>query len=193
MENGKQQSRKWELSPLLELLLLELLFVRPPSLPLLNPHTFSNTTRLIASIGVKNFWSTSPTGGVRINVIRPFGWMVPAIGTSLLLGIGPKSFFIALAVPLGLATLSLLYADKVPRETTRKKADELPKQQNKGKLSRTRSVRDTLLLLRLLIAVFPLLGSWQSYYFGSVLPFVEPKQPICLQVVTEKLVTSLQG
>lgn len=45
-----------------------------------------------------------------------------------------------------------------------KKADELPKQQNKSKLSRTRRVRDTPLLLRLLIAVFPFLG-WVKLLF----------------------------
>ncbi|KAF2306962.1 hypothetical protein GH714_022809 [Hevea brasiliensis] len=157
-------------------------------------------------------------------VIRAFGWMVPAIGISLLLGTGPSAFLMALAVPLGQTALSALMdkvsrprpktetgrtkkktfvrsskfkrgetsrrreenksqeekgsyqswmaADrvsyknsgkrvrkfggwdeldatyKVPRGTPRQKADELPKQQTKGKMSRTRIIRDTPLLLR---------------------------------------------
>lgn len=176
-------------------------------------------------------------------VFRAFGWMIPAIGISLLLGTGSNAFFMALAVPLGQTALSLVIdkvwgttsskpkprtrtrrtkkkpfvrparrektnkreeenktpeekgsyeswtaadtgsrknsgkrahkfggwdelddAYKVPRGTPRQKADELPKQQNKSKLSRTRRVRDTPLLLRLLIAVFPFLG-WVKLLF----------------------------
>ncbi|XP_002522008.2 uncharacterized protein LOC8258656 [Ricinus communis] len=178
-------------------------------------------------------------------VIRAFGWMVPAIGISLLLGTGPNPFFMALAVPLGQTALSLVFdkvwgsassrpkprrrtrtrtrkkpfvrpasreetnkrkeenkthkgnssyqswmasdsgsfkkggkkvhkfggwdelddARKVPREKPRQKEDELPKQQIKGKLSRTRRVRDRPLFLRLLIALFPFLGSWTRLLF----------------------------
>ncbi|WCJ43739.1 hypothetical protein M5689_024459 [Euphorbia peplus] len=180
-------------------------------------------------------------------VFRAFGWMVPAIAISFLLGTGPNAFFMALAVPLGQTALSLVIdkvwgsttrrskprprtrtrtsrtrkkpfvrptsreetsnskentsrkeegsyeswmaADgssrkksskrvhpfggwdeldelhKVPRGTEDKKADELPKQQRKSKLSRARRVKDTPLFLRLLIAVFPFLGSWSRFLF----------------------------
>ena len=40
-----------------------------------------------------------------------------------------------------------------------------PKQQKKGKFSRIGRVRETPLLLRLLIAVFPFLGSWTRFLF----------------------------
>ncbi|KAH7571816.1 hypothetical protein JRO89_XS04G0148400 [Xanthoceras sorbifolium] len=53
---------------------------------------------------------------------------------------------------------------KVPNTTPRVPKIELPKKQ-KGKLSRTGRIRDTPLLLRLLIAVFPFLGSWTKLLF----------------------------
>lgn len=43
--------------------------------------------------------------------------------------------------------------------------NERPKQQKKGKLSRTGRIRETPLLLRVLIAVFPFLGSWTKLLF----------------------------
>lgn len=167
-------------------------------------------------------------------MIRAFGWMLPAIAISVLLGTGPNAVIMALALPLGQTALSLAI-DKVwgrtsnrakPRYQTKKRPssqaarntgmneekrgenkdyegretyksqvgapedsvknsktassfggwDELdkegvankiprrgpdgaPRQQKKGKLSRRRN-QETPLLLRLLIAVFPLLGSW---------------------------------
>ncbi|XWS57780.1 hypothetical protein CRYUN_Cryun09bG0202500 [Craigia yunnanensis] len=45
------------------------------------------------------------------------------------------------------------------------KGNGLPKQQKKGKFSRIGRVRETPLLLRLLIAVFPFLGSWTKFLF----------------------------
>lgn len=54
---------------------------------------------------------------------------------------------------------------KVPKRTPTQKADGLPKQQNKGKLSRRGRARDTPLLLRLMIAVFPFLASWTKFLF----------------------------
>lgn len=42
---------------------------------------------------------------------------------------------------------------------------EWPKQQKKGKLSRIGRIREKPLLLRLLIAVFPFLGSWTKLLF----------------------------
>uniref|UniRef100_A0A2P2ISU2 Uncharacterized protein MANES_08G141600 n=2 Tax=Rhizophora mucronata TaxID=61149 RepID=A0A2P2ISU2_RHIMU len=180
--------------------------------------------------------------------MRAFGWMVPAIAMSLLLGTGPNAFFMALAVPLGQTALSLVVdkvwgstrsrpkprrrtktrkkpfaraanptktserkeeenktgkvegsyqswvtADdgsymkgnrqapgfggwdeldgenfKVPRGTPGQQANGLPKQQsfqNRGKLSRSGRIRDTPLLLRLLIAAFPFLASWTRFLF----------------------------
>ncbi|TXG66136.1 hypothetical protein EZV62_007411 [Acer yangbiense] len=53
---------------------------------------------------------------------------------------------------------------KVPNRTPRVPKNEMPKKQ-KGKLSRTGRIRDKPLLLRLLIAVFPFLGSWTKLLF----------------------------
>ncbi|KAK5786172.1 Endoribonuclease Dicer [Gossypium arboreum] len=180
-------------------------------------------------------------------IFRAFGWMLPAIAISLLLGTGPNAFIMALAVPLGQSALSLVF-DKVsgrtseswksaPRSKTKKKQftraaanntrtnkgkqepnktggekesysswlntdgglqdkggqrvpkyggwDQLddqvetqkratsrkgngaPKQRKEDKFSRVGRdrVRDTPLLLRLLIAVFPFLGSWSRFLF----------------------------
>ncbi|XP_050220975.1 uncharacterized protein LOC126671261 [Mercurialis annua] len=179
-------------------------------------------------------------------VIRAFGWMVPAIGISLLLGTGPNPFLMALAVPLGQTAISLVidrvwgtassrprssyrtrsktrrkpfvrptsrertskeqddrktreekqsYSQswtaasdgvsfkkgghkfggwdeldnmhKVPKEKARQTTDEFPKQQQrqaKVKLGRTRG-RDKPLFVRLLIAIFPFLGSWSRFIF----------------------------
>ncbi|KAB2005547.1 hypothetical protein ERO13_D11G254600v2 [Gossypium hirsutum] len=180
-------------------------------------------------------------------IFRAFGWMLPAIAISLLLGTGPNAFIMALAVPLGQSALSLVF-DKVsgrtseswksaPRRKTKKKQftraaanntrtnkgkqepnktggekesysswlntdgglqgkggqrvpkyggwDQLddqvetqkratsrkgngaPKQRKEDKFSRVGRdrVRDTPLLLRLLIAVFPFLGSWTRFLF----------------------------
>ncbi|XP_022747851.1 uncharacterized protein LOC111297365 [Durio zibethinus] len=173
---------------------------------------------------------------------RAFGWMLPAIAISLLLGTGPNAFIMALAVPLGQSALSLVFdkvsgreskrwkstsrpktrkkhftraasnmrtnkgkqdsnttggekasysswlntdgglrdkgAKRVPKfggwdqlddqvETQKRapsqKGNGLPKQQKKGKFSRIGRVRETPLLLRLLIAVFPFLGSWTRF------------------------------
>ncbi|MBA0654163.1 hypothetical protein Goklo_021228 [Gossypium klotzschianum] len=182
-----------------------------------------------------------------LQIFRAFGWMLPAIAISLLLGTGPNAFIMALAVPLGQSALSLVF-DKVsgrtseswksaPRRKTKKKQftraaanntrtnkgkqepnktggekesysswlntdgglqgkggqrvpkyggwDQLddqvetqqratsrkgngaPKQRKEDKFSRVGRdrVRDTPLLLRLLIAVFPFLGSWTRFLF----------------------------
>ncbi|PSR98830.1 Transcription factor btd like [Actinidia chinensis var. chinensis] len=50
-----------------------------------------------------------------------------------------------------------------PKRTPTQKANEL-RPQKKGKLSRRARSRDTPLLLRLLIAVFPFLGSWTKLF-----------------------------
>ncbi|MBA0756715.1 hypothetical protein Gogos_021085 [Gossypium gossypioides] len=182
-----------------------------------------------------------------LQIFRAFGWMLPAIAISLLLGTGPNAFIMALAVPLGQSALSLVF-DKVsgrtneswksaPRRKTKKKQftraaanntrtnkgkqepnktggekesysswlntdgglqdkggqrvpkyggwDQLddqvetqkratsqkgngaPKQRKEDKFNRVGRdrVRDTPLLLRLLIAVFPFLGSWTRFLF----------------------------
>ncbi|KAJ8752206.1 hypothetical protein K2173_003814 [Erythroxylum novogranatense] len=175
-----------------------------------------------------------------LKVVQAFGWILPAVAISLLLGTGPNAFLMALAVPLGQTALSLV-VDKVwgstmsspkPRRRTKVRKrpvtakrnerkgeetkggsrrgsyqswvgtdhdsftkgskektrfggwDELDKMngkvpkgtpvrdedglqrkqkfQNRNKLS---SVRDTPLLLRLLIAAFPFLASWTRFLF----------------------------
>ncbi|XVE62696.1 hypothetical protein DITRI_Ditri06bG0140500 [Diplodiscus trichospermus] len=175
---------------------------------------------------------------------RAFGWMLPAIVISLLLGTGPNAFIMALAVPLGQSALSLVFAKVSGRESKRwkstsrpktkkkhftgatndvrtnkgkqeanktggekasysswintdsglrdkgakgvpkfggwdqlddqvetqksapsQKGNGLPKRQKKGKFSRIGRVRETPLLLRLLLAVFPFLGSWTRFLF----------------------------
>ncbi|XVF42374.1 hypothetical protein PTKIN_Ptkin01aG0357000 [Pterospermum kingtungense] len=189
-------------------------------------------------------------------VFRAFGWMLPAIVISLLLGTGPNAFIMALAVPLGQSALSLVF-DKVSGRTSNEswkstsraktkkkqftrsanngrsnkrkqeanktdaaagggggggggekasysswlntdggvrdkggkrvpkyggwdqlddqvetqkrapsqKGNGVPKQQKKAKFSRIGRVRERPLLLRLLIAVFPFLGSWTRFLF----------------------------
>ncbi|MFQ6634995.1 hypothetical protein Gotur_011262 [Gossypium turneri] len=182
-----------------------------------------------------------------LQIFRAFGWMLPAIAISLLLGTGPNAFIMALAVPLGQSALSLVF-DKVsgrtseswksaarrktkkkqftraaanntrtnkgkqePNKTggekesysswlntdgglqdkggqrvpkyggwdqlddqvetqkraTSRKGNGAPKQRKEDKFSRVGRdrVRDTPLLLRLLIAVFPFLGSWTRFLF----------------------------
>lgn len=157
-------------------------------------------------------------------VFKAFGWMVPAIVISMLVGTGPNTFFMALALPLAQSALSLVvetlwgrpngnskYKPRTKKRPFRRAAsnvgtskekepstayeasakkgernttnfggwDELDKQgrtdkvpfmaqsrkpneqsQPKGKLSRTVRKRDKPLVLRLLIAIFPFLGSW---------------------------------
>ncbi|KAA8538961.1 hypothetical protein F0562_025653 [Nyssa sinensis] len=172
-------------------------------------------------------------------VFSAFGWMLPAVIISLLLGTGPSAFFMALVLPFAQSALSLAadtlwgrssngpkpkprtkkkpfartatdigmskekeentengkgrgshqswaaandvsvkkgyrsmpsfggwddldikgVTGKVPKRSTALKVNE-PRQQKKGKLSKKARRRDTPLLLRLLIAVFPILGSW---------------------------------
>ncbi|XP_077249512.1 uncharacterized protein LOC143889214 [Tasmannia lanceolata] len=177
-------------------------------------------------------------------VLKPYGWMLPAIIISMLLTTGPKAFLMALALPLGQSALSLAF-DKLwgkarggpkPKAKTRRKPfarassdiewemgeeeenseskgmpgyqswvatdngvvekgekgvdqrrpsfggwDELDRRgaaakgptrraprtvggQKKGKLTRRGRNRDVPLLLRLLIAVFPFLGSWTKIF-----------------------------
>ncbi|KAI3798103.1 hypothetical protein L1987_33372 [Smallanthus sonchifolius] len=161
---------------------------------------------------------------------RSFGWMLPAIISSLLLTSGPKAFLMALAIPMGQSALSLLFQTVWgrPRTKTRRRGKSKRKQppprgasgaasytdveqeqerksatgyqtwvagdessddktngssssfggweelegrrtrsktdgnrkQSKSKMSRRVKRSETPLLLRLLIAVFPFLGSW---------------------------------
>ncbi|OWM85451.1 uncharacterized protein LOC116193184 [Punica granatum] len=174
-------------------------------------------------------------------IFRAFGWMLPAIAISLLLGTGPNAFIMALAVPLGQKVISVTF-DKVwgwtvgsPRPSSRPKTRKKPfsratnetrtsagKQEKgprgsyqswvpgdglngrgdskgqrfggwddldgktrandfvrtsrrqeegsrekpkSGKLSRVGRVRERPLLLRLLVAAFPFLGSWMRILF----------------------------
>ncbi|KAL6977037.1 hypothetical protein U1Q18_025831 [Sarracenia purpurea var. burkii] len=172
-------------------------------------------------------------------VLNAFGWMLPAIGISMLLGTGPNAFFMALVLPFAQSAVSLaagtlwgrrssgspkpkrrikkkpfataasdigvskekediksgkvsenyeswgasndistktrnnrghsfggweelderMGSYNVPERTPTRNVNK-PRQQKKGKLSRRVRSRDTPLLLRLLIAIFPFLGSW---------------------------------
>ncbi|KAK9293109.1 hypothetical protein L1049_021095 [Liquidambar formosana] len=203
----------------------------------------------------RNWWSDDASGiddGEDeeywiFKVFRAFGWMLPAIGISMLLGTGPNALFMAIALPLGQSALSLAIdkvwgrtgnspkprprtrtrnrtkkkpftrtasnirtsemeqeeniengkeggsypswvasnyrsvkkgtksassfggwdeldkqggTNKIPKRAPFQKAGGTPKQQKKSKLSRRTKTRDRPLMLRLLIAVFPFLGSW---------------------------------
>ncbi|KAJ0080474.1 hypothetical protein Patl1_23089 [Pistacia atlantica] len=55
--------------------------------------------------------------------------------------------------------------EKAAKSSASQIENELPKHQKKGKLSRIGKMRDKPLLLRLLIAVFPFLGSWTKLLF----------------------------
>ncbi|KAD7477922.1 hypothetical protein R6Q59_026481 [Mikania micrantha] len=56
-------------------------------------------------------------------VFRSFGWMLPAIISSLLLTSGPKAFLMALAIPMGQSALSMLFQTVWgrPRNKTRRR------------------------------------------------------------------------
>ncbi|XP_047256370.1 uncharacterized protein LOC107850311 isoform X3 [Capsicum annuum] len=175
---------------------------------------------------------------LRKQVLRAFGWMLPAIIMSAVIGTGTDTIIMALVLPLAQSALSLAmdtiwgWSDEVPRSKSKKKKrpyaraasnpgirmgkgqntrngkgvtdyqswaasncasdrnnsgstlncggwDELdnhgmegqhimplnqrraePRQWTDGKLSKRIGRRETLLLLRLLIAVFPFFGSW---------------------------------
>ncbi|GAB4835465.1 hypothetical protein Ancab_000373 [Ancistrocladus abbreviatus] len=198
--------------------------------------------------GEEEFWLWEDSGGIDwiFKVFRSFGWMLPAIIISMLLGTGPNTMIMALVLPLGQSVLSLAidklrgspgYSPK-PRSRTRKKhfgrtaiktkpsertqegsmgtgpargsyqswvaanagssekgcrsglnfggwdeldkqavgntsgfsrrvetemADGLPRGRRNNKLSRRRN-REKPLFLRLLIAVFPFLGSWMRMF-----------------------------
>lgn len=171
-----------------------------------------------------------------VQAFRSFGWMLPAIISSLLFTSGPKAFLMAMAIPLAQSALSLLFqaVSGRPKNKTRHRAKsrskrkppqprsassyvdideeqeeyvqgERPRYQTwvagdgglndkktKGSTStfggweeldgRTRSTNDgkkktskskmsrrdkgseTPLFLRLLIAVFPFLGSWTRIF-----------------------------
>ncbi|PHT65765.1 hypothetical protein T459_30190 [Capsicum annuum] len=175
-------------------------------------------------------------------VLRAFGWMLPAIIMSAVIGTGTDTIIMALVLPLAQSALSLAmdtiwgWSDEVPRSKSKKKKrpyaraasnpgirmgkgqntrngkgvtdyqswaasncasdrnnsgstlncggwDELdnhgmegqhimplnqrraePRQWTDGKLSKRIGRRETLLLLRLLIAVFPFFGSWTKLF-----------------------------
>ncbi|KAI7740647.1 hypothetical protein M8C21_013895, partial [Ambrosia artemisiifolia] len=63
-------------------------------------------------------------------VFRSFGWMLPAIISSLLLTSGPKAFLMALAIPMGQSALSLLFQTVWgrPRAKTRRRGKSKRKQ-----------------------------------------------------------------
>ncbi|KAJ0702888.1 hypothetical protein HanPI659440_Chr14g0544771 [Helianthus annuus] len=61
---------------------------------------------------------------------RSFGWMLPAIISSLLLTSGPKAFLMALAIPMGQSALSLLFQTVwgMPKMKTRRRGKSKRKQ-----------------------------------------------------------------
>lgn len=176
-----------------------------------------------------------------LQVLQAFGWMVPAVLVSMLLGTGTNTIIMALALPLAQSALSLIMdtfsgtpynrarpksrtrkrtyaraktnartregeqntqsgkgvrgygswvrsndvpnekeakttqsfggwdeldnpatasANKTPKTTPAQEPNKTRQQWSEGKLSRRISKKETPLLLRLLIAVFPFLGSW---------------------------------
>lgn len=56
-----------------------------------------------------------------LQVFRSFGWMLPAIISSLLITSGPKAFLMALAVPLGQSALSLAFQKIVGKKSSKPK------------------------------------------------------------------------
>ncbi|KAK1411235.1 hypothetical protein QVD17_37782 [Tagetes erecta] len=64
-------------------------------------------------------------------VFRSFGWMLPAIISSLLLTSGIKAFLLALAIPMGQSALSLLFQTVwgKPKTKTRRQGKSRRKQQ----------------------------------------------------------------
>ncbi|KAK4798512.1 hypothetical protein SAY86_030838 [Trapa natans] len=183
-----------------------------------------------------------------IKIFRSFGWMLPAIGISLLLGSGSNTFIMALAVPLGQTVISFAFNKlwgftmERPKPKVRAKTRKTPSSRSSndarrnvgkekggprprprgsyqswvsgdglkrrgkgegegerfggwddldgntktydystrtsggkeegsgeklkaGKLSRVGRVRERPLLIRLLIAAFPFLGSWMRLFF----------------------------
>lgn len=60
-------------------------------------------------------------------VLKSYGWMLPAIIISMLIGTGPKAFLMALAIPLGQSALSLAF-NKVWEAT-----GNAPKPRSKGR------------------------------------------------------------
>ncbi|KAL3339505.1 hypothetical protein AABB24_028217 [Solanum stoloniferum] len=186
--------------------------------------------------GIDGFGSMEGSVGFAwaMKVLRAFGWMLPAIIMSVVLGTGTNTIIMALALPLAQSALSLVmgaiwgWSDEGPRSNYKKKKrrharaasnpgtrmgkgentrngkvrdyqssngapdrkksgstqnfggwDELdnhrmegqqekplnrrpaePKQLTDGKLSKRIGRRETPFVLRLLIAVFPFLGSW---------------------------------
>ncbi|KAK6791788.1 hypothetical protein RDI58_010869 [Solanum bulbocastanum] len=186
--------------------------------------------------GIDGFGSMEGSIGFpwAMKVLRAFGWMLPAIIMSVVLGTGTNTIIMALALPLAQSALSLVmdaiwgWSDDGPRSNYKKKKrrharaasnpgtrmgkgkntqngkvrdyqssngapdrkksgstqnfggwDELdnhrmegqqekplnrrpaePKQLTDGKMSKRIGRRETPFVLRLLIAVFPFLGSW---------------------------------
>lgn len=62
-----------------------------------------------------------------LQVFRAFGWMIPAVIISLLLGTGPNAIIMALALPLAQSALSLA------ADTLWGRADETPRPKPKSK------------------------------------------------------------
>ncbi|KAM7532162.1 hypothetical protein LguiB_035572 [Lonicera macranthoides] len=191
--------------------------------------------------GEDEFWFREASIGIgwTFKLFRAFGWMLPAIGISMLMGTGSSTFVMALALPLAQSALSFVTdallgrwsdnprpkprtkkrpfsraasnvgtskakeqyprtcngrdnywsrttaneasvrkgdrrqpnfggwddldkrvgPEKDPRMAQTEKTNE-PRQQKKIKISKRVRNREKPLLLRLLIAVFPFLGSW---------------------------------
>ncbi|KAK6915305.1 hypothetical protein RJ641_020422, partial [Dillenia turbinata] len=114
-------------------------------------------------------------------VFQAFGWIIPALFLSMILGTGSNALLMALALPLGQSFISLVIDkggegvqnfggwDELDRKdwvdmsskrgpTTTENGSQTPLKKGK-KLSRRRN-RDTSLLMRMLIAFFPFLGTW---------------------------------
>ncbi|KAF9661102.1 hypothetical protein SADUNF_Sadunf19G0032800 [Salix dunnii] len=146
----------------------------PPSLPLLNhnSHHLSTSNHASRPSGPRLAWKNrgpTSTGPSRFNfedelytdsddhddefgfsgtgkqrVIKAFGWMIPAVAVSFLLGTdNPNAFLMALAVPLGQTALSLVL-DKVwgttstnPKRRSRTKTRKKPFARASSKTKKT--------------------------------------------------------
>lgn len=71
-----------------------------------------------------------------VPVFRSFGWMLPAIISSLLLTSGPKAFLMALAIPLGQSALSLAFQKISGRKSSKPKRKARTKPKPRVRYSR---------------------------------------------------------
>lgn len=100
-----------------------------------------------------------------LKVFRAFGWMIPAVGISLLMGTGPNAIIMALALPLAQSAFSLAAdtlwgrADETPRPKA-KKSRKRPTTRTPGR-TRVRKEKETRSQMR------KEAGTYKSWFEGN--------------------------